>query len=38
MTAITAKMARVVHVVVKSGSDYRPFVDGRVLGGRTSVS
>nr|WP_313617414.1 IS110 family transposase [Agrobacterium sp.] len=38
MTAITAKMARVVHAVVKSGSDYRPFVEGRVPGGRTSVS
>ena len=38
MTAITAKMARVVHAVVKSGSDYRPFVEGRVPGGTTSVS
>jgi len=38
MTAITAKMARVVHAVVKSGSDYRPFVEGRVPGGRTAVS
>jgi len=38
MTAITAKMARVVHAVVKGGSDYRPFVEGRVPGGRTSVS
>jgi len=37
MTAITAKMARVVHAVIKSGSDYRPFVEGRVPGGRTSV-
>ena len=38
MTAITAKMARVVHAVVKGGSDYRPFIEGRVPGGRTSVS
>ncbi len=38
MTAITAQMARVVHAVVKGGSDYRPFVEGRVPGGRTSVS
>jgi transposase len=38
MTAITAKMARVVHAVVKGGSDYRPFVEGPVPGGRTSVS
>jgi hypothetical protein len=30
LTAITAKMARVVHAVGKSGSDYRPFVEGRV--------
>lgn len=29
MTAITAKMARVVHAVVKSGSDYRPFIEER---------
>ncbi|KXF74711.1 transposase [Paramesorhizobium deserti] len=38
MTAITAKMARVVHAVIKGGSDYRPFVEGRVPGGRTTVS
>jgi len=38
LTAITAKMARVVHAVIKSGSDYRPFVEGRVPGGRTSLS
>jgi transposase len=38
MTAITAKMARVVHAIVKGGSEYRPFVEGRVPGGRTSVS
>ena len=38
MTAITAKMARVVHAVIKNGSDYRPFIEGRVPGGRTSVS
>ena len=37
MTAITAKMARVVHAVIKGGSDYRPFVEGRVPGGRASV-
>jgi transposase len=28
MTAITAKMARVVHAVIKSGSDYRPLRRG----------
>ena len=36
LTAITAKMARVVHAVIKSGADYRPFFEGRVPGGRTS--
>jgi transposase len=36
MTAITAKMARVAHAVIKSGSDYRPFFEGRVPGGRNS--
>jgi len=30
LTAITAKMARVVHAVIKSGDDYRPFVEGPV--------
>ncbi len=38
LTAITAKMARVVHAIIKSSSDYRPFVEGRVPGGRTSLS
>jgi transposase len=38
LTAITAKMARVVHAVIKSGSDYRPFIEGAVPGGRTSLS
>lgn len=36
MTAITAKMARVAHAVIKGGFDYRPFFEGRVPGGRTS--
>ena len=34
LTAITAKMARIVHAVIKSGSDYRPFFEGMVPGGR----
>jgi transposase len=38
LTAITAKMARVVYAVVKSGADYRPFVEGPVPGGRTPLS
>jgi transposase len=28
LTAIAAKMARVVHAVIKTGADYRPFFDG----------
>lgn len=28
-TAITAKMARVVHAVIKSGDQFRPFIEGR---------
>ncbi len=27
MTALTAKMARVVHAVIKTGTEYRPFVE-----------
>ena len=27
MTALTAKMARVAHAVVKTGTQYRPFVE-----------
>jgi transposase len=37
LTAITAKMARVVHAVIKTGADYRPFVEGPVPGGRTPL-
>ncbi len=36
-TAITAKMARVVHAVVKRGADYRPFLEAAVPSGRTSL-
>jgi transposase len=36
-TAITAKMARVVHAIIKGGVDYRPFVEGPVPGGRTPL-
>ena len=36
-TAITAKMARVVHAIIKSGADYRPFVEAPVPGGRTPL-
>lgn len=38
LTAITAKMARTAHAVIKSGSDYRPFVERPMPSGRTSLS
>ena len=28
LTAVTAKMARVVHAVIKGGTEYRPFFEG----------
>lgn len=37
LTAITAKMARTVHAVIKTGSDYRPFVEGPMPSGRTPI-
>jgi transposase len=37
MTALTAKMARVAHAVVKSGNEYRPFFERPVPGGRTPL-
>ena len=36
LTAITAKMARTVHAVIKSGAPYRPFFEGTSPGGKTS--
>jgi transposase len=36
-TATTAKMARVVHAIIKSGADYRPFVEEPVPGGGTPL-
>ncbi len=38
LTAVTAKMARVVHAVIKSGADYRPFFEAAVPSGRTSLA
>jgi transposase len=38
LTAVTAKMARVVHAVVKSGNQYRPFFEGSARSGRTPLS
>lgn len=37
VTALTAKMARVVHAVIKGGTEYRPFFERPVPGGRTSL-
>jgi transposase len=37
VTALTAKMARVVHAVIKGGAEYRPFFERPVPGGRTSL-
>jgi len=37
LSAITAKMARVVHAVVKTGADYRPFVEVAVPSGGTPL-
>jgi transposase len=37
VTALTAKMARVVHSVIKGGTEYRPFFERPVPGGRTSL-
>ena len=37
MTALTVKMARVAHAVVKTGTPYRPFFERPVPGGRTPL-
>jgi hypothetical protein len=37
LTAVAAKMARVVHALIKGGADYRPFVEGPVPGGGTPL-
>jgi transposase len=38
LIAITAKVARTAHAIIKSGSDYRPFFEGPIPSGRTSLS
>ena len=30
LTAVTAKMARTAHAIIKRGTDYRPFLEGPV--------
>ena len=37
LTAITAKVARTAHALIKTGSDYRPFIEGPMPSGRTSI-
>jgi transposase len=37
LSAIAAKMARTAHAIVKRGVDHRPFFEGVVPGGRTSL-
>jgi transposase len=37
LTAITAKMARTAHAIIKSGNDYRPFIEAPMPSGRTSL-
>ena len=37
LTAITAKMARTAHAIIKTGNDYRPFFEGPVPSGRTTL-
>ncbi len=37
LTAVSAKMARVVHAVIKTGTDYRPFFEAAVPSGRTPL-
>jgi len=37
LSAIAAKMARVTHAIIKSGTDYRPFFERAMPGGRTSL-
>jgi hypothetical protein len=38
LTAITAKMARTAHAVIKTGTDYRPFFEAPMPSGRTPLS
>jgi transposase len=37
LTAIAAKVARTAHAIIKSGADYRPFIEGPMPSGRTSI-
>lgn len=37
LTAVAAKMARTAHALIKTGSDYRPFVEEPIPSGRTTI-
>jgi transposase len=37
LTAVTAKMARTAHAVIKTGTDYRPFFEAPIPSGRTPL-
>ncbi len=37
MTAVAAKVARIAHALIVSGADYRPFFEGAIPSGRTSL-
>jgi transposase len=37
LTAVTAKMARTAHAVIKTGTNYRPFFEAPMPGGRTPL-
>lgn len=37
LTAVAAKVARVAHAIIKTGTDYRPFIERPGPGGRTSL-
>jgi hypothetical protein len=37
LTAVTAKMARTTHALIKTNSDYRPFFEAPMPSGRTSL-
>ncbi len=37
LTAVAAKMARTAHALIKTGSDYRPFIEEPIPSGRTTI-
>ena len=37
LTAVAAKVARTAHALIKTGSDYRPFIEEPIPSGRTPI-